>query len=155
MRTDDAALTQFAALPFRERKGRLEVLLATSRDTGRWVLPKGWPMKGKKPHEAAAQEALEEAGLKGKAGKKPLGSYVYWKRMKEHFVLVRVQVFPLRVTKQLKVFREAAVRRLAWMTPHEAALLVDEAGLSNLMLAFVDAQGESGLGHSREIAAPS
>lgn len=155
MRIDDAALTQFAALPFREHEGRLEVLLATSRDTGRWVIPKGWPMKGKKPHEAAAQEALEEAGLKGKAGKKPLGSYVYWKRMKEHFVLVRVQVYPLRVTKQLKMFREVAVRRLAWMTPHEAALLVDEAGLSNLMLAFVDAQDENALTHAPETMAPS
>ncbi|WP_245422377.1 NUDIX hydrolase [Alsobacter soli] len=136
---DPSALAQYAALPYRERDGRLEVLLATSRETGRWVIPKGWPMKGKKPHEAAAQEALEEAGVKGKAAKKPLGSYQYWKRLKEHFVLVTVQVYPLQVAKQVKRFREAGVRRLEWVSPGEAALRVDEAGLAALLTRLDEA----------------
>jgi 8-oxo-dGTP pyrophosphatase MutT (NUDIX family) len=134
MTPDPASLVQFAALPYRKVDGATQVLLATSRDTGRWVIPKGWPMKNRKPHEAAAQEALEEAGLKGKPGKKPVGSYQYWKRLKEHFVLVTVLVFPLEVTRQLKSFREAGVRRLEWVSPLEAARRVDEAGLASILL---------------------
>lgn len=39
----------YAALCYRlkGKTGALEVLLLTSRDTGRWVIPKGWPMEGK------------------------------------------------------------------------------------------------------------
>jgi 8-oxo-dGTP pyrophosphatase MutT (NUDIX family) len=136
MTPDPASLVQFAALPYRRVDGVTHVLLATSRDTGRWVIPKGWPMKNRKPHEAAAQEALEEAGLKGKPGKKPVGSYQYWKRLKEHFVLVTVVVFPLEVTRQLKSFREAGVRKLEWVTPLEAAKRVDEAGLASILLGW-------------------
>ena len=55
--------------------GAREVLLITSRETRRWVVPKGWPMKGRKPWEAAAQEALEEAGVVGRPRKKPAGTY--------------------------------------------------------------------------------
>ena len=71
--------SQVAALPFRIKDGKIEVLLVTSRETKRWLIPKGWPMKGKKPHKAAAQEAEEEAGVKGEIKNKPLGSYDYWK----------------------------------------------------------------------------
>lgn len=65
---------QFAVLPWR-RAAKLEIMLVSSRETGRWVLPKGWPIKGIKPHETAAQEALEEAGILGKVAKTPLGDY--------------------------------------------------------------------------------
>ena len=61
---------QYAALPYRLENG-LEVMLISSRETHRWILPKGWPMKGRKPHAAAAQEALEEAGVVGKVAKEP------------------------------------------------------------------------------------
>ena len=60
--------TQYAALPWRVKDGRLEIMLVTSRDTKRWVIPKGWPMKGRKPHIVAAIEAVQEAGLIGKDG---------------------------------------------------------------------------------------
>ena len=59
---------QFAVLPWR-RVERIEIMLVSSRETGRWVLPKGWPMKGIKPHNSAAREALEEAGILGKVAK--------------------------------------------------------------------------------------
>ena len=96
-------LSQVAALPFRIKDGKIEVLLVTSRETKRWLIPKGWPMKGKKPHKAAAQEAEEEAGVKGEIKNKPLGSYDYWKRRAAHFDLCRVNVYPLEVSKQLKI----------------------------------------------------
>lgn len=54
---------QYGALCFRfGEDGAVEILLITSRDSGRWIIPKGWPMKKKEPHEAAAVEAWQEAG---------------------------------------------------------------------------------------------
>jgi 8-oxo-dGTP pyrophosphatase MutT (NUDIX family) len=63
-------------------KFRTEVLLVTSRDTRRWIIPKGWPQKGKAPHRAAAREAFEEAGVVGAVGRRPVGSFAYEKRFK-------------------------------------------------------------------------
>ena len=90
---------QVAALPLsHDSAGRVQVLLVTSRDTGRWVLPKGWPMKGKKPYLAAKREAYEEAGLIGKVRKVPLGTYSYEKRLRTgSSVACEVTVFPLKV----------------------------------------------------------
>src|SRR5690606_20329418 len=88
---------QVAALPFRIKDGKVEVLLVTSRETKRWLIPKGWLMKGKKPHKAAAQEAVEEAGVKGEIESESLGHYDYWKRRAAHFDLCRVEVYPLKV----------------------------------------------------------
>ena len=70
-----AKRTQYAALPYRrKRNSRTEVLLVTSRDTGRWIIPKGWPAKGKSPHKSAAREAREEAGVVGTIKRRPLGA---------------------------------------------------------------------------------
>lgn len=129
---------QFAALPYRlADRGDVEVLLITSRETRRWVIPKGWPMKGKKPHQAAAIEARQEAGVTGEIEKMPLGEYAYVKRLKDGAPLdCTVQVFPLQVTGQQRHWREKHERVGRWFTAEEAADLVDEASLSALMLAF-------------------
>ncbi len=75
-----AIRVQYAALPYRITKpGVLEFMLITSRGTGRWIIPKGWPMKGRKPPKAAAREAFEEAGLRGEIGGKAVGSFTYEK----------------------------------------------------------------------------
>jgi 8-oxo-dGTP pyrophosphatase MutT (NUDIX family) len=125
---------QYAALPYKFERGQLLILLVTSRETKRWVIPKGWPMKGKKPHAAAEKEAREEAGVVGTIRKKPLGTYVYWKRLESHFVLCEVTVFPLAVTDHLLKWPEKGQRTLRWFTPEEAAELVDEPGLGTLIL---------------------
>src|SRR5215472_4636182 len=94
---------QFAALPFRiAADGRLRVMLITSRETHRWVIPKGWPMHGRKPRDVAAREAFEEAGVVGRViGKKPVGRYHYSKQLPSHdSVLCEVQVFLLLVERQ-------------------------------------------------------
>lgn len=125
---------QIAALPYRiGDQGQVEVLLVTSRDTGRWVIPKGWPMKNKKPHKAAAQEAVEEAGVKGSVSNTPIGRYVYWKRRTRDFVLCEVNVYPLRVLKQLKTWPEQGQRQLRWFTPDEAAHQIEEPDLAELI----------------------
>ena len=75
MTRDLELLAQVAALPVKGKPGKYRVLLVTSRETRRWIIPKGWPMKGRKDHEAAAQEALEEAGVTGHVHKHPMGAY--------------------------------------------------------------------------------
>src|SRR4051812_47798425 len=88
---------QVAALPLRTLRDRDEICLVTTRETRRWTIPKGWPMKGLKNHLAAGIEAEQEAGLYGKISKKPIGTYLYWKRRELKFELVRVSVFRLDV----------------------------------------------------------
>jgi 8-oxo-dGTP pyrophosphatase MutT (NUDIX family) len=124
------ALSQVAALPVTvDDDGAGRVMLLTSRETKRWIIPKGWPMKGRKPWQAAAQEALEEAGLTGQVSKKPLGQYTYFKRREAHFDLCHVDVFLLTIDRQRKKWRERGQRRAEWFTFEEAATLVDEVGL--------------------------
>lgn len=126
---------QVGALPFRfGRDGKPKILLVTSRESRRWVIPKGWPMKGRKPFEAAAREAYEEAGLRGAIGKRPIGHYLYQKRLKNlDAVLCQVKVFPLEVRKQLKHFPEENQRDLRWFSPADAAEAVSEPGLAALI----------------------
>jgi 8-oxo-dGTP pyrophosphatase MutT (NUDIX family) len=127
---------QYAALPWRHRDG-LEILLASSRETRRWIIPKGWPMKGRKPSTTAAVEALQEAGLLGKVAKAKLGSYHYQKRLTNgSTMLCRVDVFPLRVERQRKTWPEMTQRVTRWFTSEEAAELVDEPELAQLIKAF-------------------
>jgi len=137
--------TQVAALPVRiDTGGRPWILLLTSRETKRWVIPKGWTMKGRKPWEAAAVEAREEAGVVGRPRKKPIGSYVYFKRQRAHFDLCRVEVYVLTFAKQLKAWREVDQRETKWFPLAEAAELVDEPGL----VALIRKLEASGLGKS-------
>jgi 8-oxo-dGTP pyrophosphatase MutT (NUDIX family) len=129
---------QHAALPYRRERG-LEILLVTSRDTGRWVIPKGWPMKGKRPHVAAAREALEEAGVTGKIGKRPVGYYRYQKRLKNGAaVSCLVDVYLMQVLRQRKRWPEQRQRTAHWFEPAEAAKVVDEPELAALITLFAE-----------------
>lgn len=127
-------IRQVAAIPFRlDERGSIEVMLVTSRTTRRFIVPKGWPMKGKSGRKAAAIEALEEAGVAGRALKKPAGAYSYWKRLAAGFVRVEVTVYLLAVTEELADWREAGSRRRAWLKPADAATLIDEPELATLL----------------------
>ena len=131
-----APQVQYAALPWRSGK-TLEVMLITSRETRRWVIPKGWPMKGRKSHATAALEALQEAGLLGKIEKAALGAYHYQKRMRNGSTLLcRVDVFPLRVSRQRKNWPEKHQRTTKWFPCSKAARLVDEPELTKLIKGF-------------------
>lgn len=126
---------QVAALPVRRRRrdGGVEVLLVTSRDTGRWIVPKGWPMKGLKDSAAAAREAYEEAGVVGRVSEKPAGRYTYWKRMDDHFTLCEVKLYLLEVERQLESWAEQHQRDLHWFKLADAADIVDEPELSSAL----------------------
>lgn len=130
---------QYAALCYRFRKKQTqpEILVVTSRDTGRWIIPKGWPMEGKKAHSVAEQEAFEEAGVKGKVDKEPLGFYDYQKKLATGVnTLCRVQVHLLEVSEMVKNFKEKGTRQQEWVSPEEAASRVNEPELKSLILAF-------------------
>ena len=136
---DTAHARQVAALPVRrDDGGRLRVLLVTSRDTGRWVVPKGWPMEGLDPWEAAAVEALEEAGAEGAITAAPIGTYAYGKRLEDDAVLpCRVTVYPLRVTRLRDRWKEAKERKRRWFDPDEAAKRVDEPELGVILRSLL------------------
>jgi 8-oxo-dGTP pyrophosphatase MutT (NUDIX family) len=129
---------QFAALPYRlAGGGEVDVLLITSRETRRWVIPKGWPMKGKKPHQAAAIEARQEAGVDGRIHKLALGEYDYVKRLKNGAPLdCTVEVFALEVMQQRRHWREKGERVSRWFRAEDAAHAVEEPALRGLIMAF-------------------
>jgi 8-oxo-dGTP pyrophosphatase MutT (NUDIX family) len=128
---------QFGALPYRfDREAGVEVLLVTSRETGRWIIPKGWPIKGFKPAKTAAREAYEEAGVRGRVSGHPLGRYVYEKRMEDRFASFpcEVQVFPLLVKAQLKKWPESRQRKVRWFPVSEATAVIGDDDLRKLIL---------------------
>ncbi|MBL0370552.1 NUDIX hydrolase [Rhizobium sp. KVB221] len=130
---------QFAALCYRiaEATGEPEILVLTSRDTGRWVIPKGWPMGDKPGHEVAAQEALEEAGVIGQPENQPTGTYTYQKGLGDGVAVpCQVQVYALRVTSQVENFKEKGKRRIEWVSPAVAERRVHEPELKRLIHHF-------------------
>lgn len=130
---------QYAALCFRDKRDAsgIEVLLITSRDSGRWIIPKGWPIEGKKPFETAATEAWEEAGIRGEVKKRPVGRYTYLKVLDgQELVPCMVDVFQIRMAEKKKDFKEKGQRMLEWVSPEEAARRVSEPELRTLLLGF-------------------
>jgi 8-oxo-dGTP pyrophosphatase MutT (NUDIX family) len=129
---------QYAALPWRRTAdGRVEVLLITSRETRRWVIPKGWPIKGLKSPKSAAREAFEEAGVTGDVSKTKLGVYHYDKRLASgRLQAVRVTVYPLRVETEAKDWQEKSQRDKLWTSIEDAAPKVDEPELQALIAGF-------------------
>ena len=131
---------QYGAVPFAiDKGGRVRVVLLTSRQTGRWVIPKGWPMAGRKPTQVAVREAYEEAGLIGVVLRgSPVGHYRYQKRLTTgKFATCEVAVFLLRVRRELSDWPERDQRVRAWFSLEVAAKLVAERNLAKLILGAV------------------
>jgi 8-oxo-dGTP pyrophosphatase MutT (NUDIX family) len=133
-----SAPRQVAAIPVRlSRKGKPKVLLLTSRRRGRWIIPKGWLMEKLSPADAAAREAYEEGGIKGRIVKaEPIGRYRYRKSDRPKIGEITVQVFLMRVKRQLRDWPEQSERRTRWVRPRRAAAMVEEPELA-LLLARV------------------
>ncbi len=131
-------IRQIGAFPYRiAADGRAEVMLITSRDTGRWVMPKGNPIVGMSPHEAAAEEAWEEAGLTGHVCAAPLGEYRYLKRRRRRGEEeATVALYPLAVTAQAADWPEKGQRATRWFALGEAAAAVTEPQLKALIAGF-------------------
>ena len=134
---------QYGALPYRiQADAALEVLLITSRDTKRWIIPKGWPIDGLEPAEAAAREAYEEAGVRGRV-ERSLGNYTYEKYTAGRSASrpCEVEVFPLAVRRQAKRWPEAREREAQWCSPEKAASLVADDGLRALLRMLAERLG--------------
>ena len=132
-----AVRMQSAALCWREGEAGIEVLLITSRDTGRWVIPKGWPMPGRAPEAAAAREAWEEAGVEGRVNPVSLGRYGYLKDIATDVAVpCAVSVYGLRVENLATKFPEKSQRRRQWFPVADAAALVHEPELAALIRGF-------------------
>jgi 8-oxo-dGTP pyrophosphatase MutT (NUDIX family) len=128
---------QVAALPWRKTKDAIEIMLVTSRDTGRWVLPKGWPEGHEQLFDTAAREAAEEAGLGGAVAPFEIGSYFYSKVLASGMERrCEVLVFPLEVDEQATAWPEKKERTRKWFSPAEAARLVKEDDLGELIARF-------------------
>lgn len=111
-------------------------MLITSRETQRWVIPKGWPMEGLTAAQAAATEAYEEAGLRGIMGE-AIGVYAYAKRLKDLNTRdLSVEVFPMKVEGELTFWPEAQVRRRRWFSREAASSAVEEAELAEIISGF-------------------
>ena len=129
--------TQFAALCYRVVKGKMQILLITSRGTGRWIIPRGWPMDNKTPSEAALIEAWEEAGVKGKVHEVSLGLFSYTRTIGEEGLVPCVaMVYPVKVKLLEDEYPEAGQRKRRWLSREKAAARVDEPELQNIIRAF-------------------
>ncbi len=134
---EKAERRQVAALPWRIGDAGVEVLLITSRETRRWVTPKGGRMTGRTDAEAAAQEALEEAGVEGVVDERPLGQFRYLKTLKRRAAKwLLVDVYGLRVTAEHDDWKERSERERVWLSREEAARRVDEPELKALIADF-------------------
>lgn len=117
--------------------GKFEILMVTSRDTGRWVMPKGWLMEGKKPWTAAAIEALEESGAVGCIGHKAIGDYRYKKKLNDgSFIICKVQLYPMIVERLTPNWKERTERKRKWFSAKGAANRVFEPELVKLLLSL-------------------
>ena len=129
---------QIAALPLRWNGSRVEVLMITSRDTGRWIVPKGWTMKDEKPWAAAAIEAMEEAGARGQIAREVFGTYRYDKTLDDGAVQpCRVRVYPMMVERLQDGWKEKGQRERRWFPLAKAADRVDEPELAAMLRQLI------------------
>ena len=125
---------QYAALHYRGRADNIEIMLVTSRNTGRWIIPKGWATPGLTPRDSAAREALEEGGLVGLITDQSIGVYHYDKRMDDGSTMhCAVEVFALQVEQQLTAWPEQDQRQANWFSLEEAAEAVHEVELRTII----------------------
>jgi len=132
--------SQVAAIPVRWVDGSPEVLLITSRGPGEWIVPKGWAMLDSLAAECAAREAFEEAGVTGEVEPYSLGTFEYWKRTKHGKVFYEVTAYALHVQYELPDWPEREKRKRAWFAPEEAARLIGNEGLAELIRSAVQVE---------------
>lgn len=136
--------TQYGALCWRIRDGKVQILLVTSRRTKHWIIPKGWPMKGETPASAALTEAAEEGGVSGKVKKRSIGLYSYVKHADlKNAINCVVAVFPVRVRNLESDWQEKHQRKRKWFSRKKAAAAVKIPELARLIRSF-DPKGTKG-----------
>ncbi|MDV7339461.1 NUDIX hydrolase [Terasakiella sp. A23] len=127
---------QSSVIPYRRRKGKIEVLLITSLSIGRLVLPKGTVEPNMKARHSAEKEAYEEAGVRGILSKTLIGEYNYKKTPQKGGDHCRVKVFALEVREELDKWPEMDKRTKIWMSPGKAIKSVKEKKLKKILISF-------------------
>ncbi|MHC5023024.1 MAG: NUDIX hydrolase [Planctomycetota bacterium] len=131
--TASNVLRQSGVIPYRFRPGGgLEVLLVTTRDGGRWLVPKGHLEPDMTARQSAAKEAEEEAGAIGTVARQPIGSFTYWKQGRRR----EVELYPMSVLTLRRAWLEMACRRRRWVLIGEAIARVEHDGLRECLLAL-------------------
>lgn len=128
--------TQFGALCYRVRNDKVQVLLITTKSRKNWIVPKGWPVDGATPAQAAAREAFEEAGVEGKVANTCLGIYSYTKDLGGDDLPCVVALFALKVKRMHAIYPEKGQRKRKWLNRKKAAALVENAELARLIRKF-------------------
>lgn len=128
--------TQFAVLPYRVAKKGPRVCLVSSRGSGRWIVPKGWPMSEATPIEAAAAEAWEEAGLEGPIHPQPVGVFSYRKMLEDNAFPVLAVVYAMKVVVTHKTYPEVHQRSRKWVSPKKASGLLSDPELARIVRDF-------------------
>ncbi|MGH1394002.1 MAG: NUDIX hydrolase [Trichormus sp.] len=132
---------QSGVIPYRVRNGRVEILLVTTRDRQRWVMPKGGIVKGMTPPSSAAKEAWEEAGVIGRVEANKLGSYKYRKGGKTY----QVKMYLLPVDVVSSNYPEASTRYRRWLDVKQAMKLIKKASLKRLLKGIIQAKSRTGV----------
>lgn len=115
----------------------VEIMLITSRASGRWVLPKGWPEGTEQLHDAAAREAGEEAGISGAIATRQAGRYFYVKGLSSgEQIACEVLVYPLEVDGVAEKWKERRQRKRKWVAVAEATRMLSEPDLCKVVAAF-------------------
>ena len=129
---------QYGCLPFKVVLGKQPlILLITSRETGRWIVPKGRPERNRKAWQVAAQEAYEEAGVLGRVSTKSVGAYPSIKRLRSGATVpCTVRLFLMEVDQELDDWPERSQRQRRWVSAIEAEQLVSEPNLAKLLTEF-------------------
>lgn len=133
---EDGRIVQVGVLVWRPSGDDLEFLLVSSRRTGRWLIPKGWPKAGVPLWRSAADEAWEEAGASIIISHYPVGSYIYIKIDEDPGQAYLVKVYDGELVELDDDFPEASFRKREWMSREKAMGIVDEAGLARLIAGF-------------------
>ncbi len=130
---------QYGALPYRfTSMAALEILVVTTRQSRRWIVPKGWPIKRLTPSKSAAREAFEEAGVRGKIGARAIGNFTYKKTTGQTAddPDYEVKIFPLLVKRQSSSWPEHGQRVVQWVDPEKAISLIREPELKSIVAKF-------------------
>ncbi len=151
----DAPSPQYGAICWRKSAAGFDVLLISSRETGRWVVAKGWPIKGLDAPAIAAREAWEEAGVVGKVCDTCLGGYTYQKALPgDQSIVCTVALYGLRADKLARRFPERHERKRKWFSLCDAADLVAEPELSALLLALDRDAKDASIGAAKKLSPP-
>lgn len=115
---------QYGVIPYttgKNGKPYKKILLITSRTNGFWIFPKGNLMKNKTVYETAAQEAYEEAGIRGTVDQEHAYKSKYSHNGHKHELIL----FPMKIDDILDEWPEKHQRKRQLVTVDKALQMIN------------------------------